>query len=268
MNNYNPSSSYSSFQKTASTPLFHNDINKAYDEEWQKLLERSKDVHTLKMLPFLLNLSTSFDTISKLCKEMDISIETEFIALDCLESMLESFLHDLTKAINEESNGDSETINTYWSDSHKVFEKDVPLIIFLIVSIAAKYTDANAQFDHHKVRELVQKVTGEEIELSDIREHEYNLFKTMDFKVASPVALHSMQQLMKLIYDKSFVKVELANFLKVGVLALRYSYLNKHEIYESFAKGIKNQMKFKKFTQDKVLLAAAVVYASKSKLDS
>lgn len=264
MSNSYPSSSKSSLSNPAKNPAYHDDINHAYNEEWQKLLARSRDLQDLKTLPFFLNLSSSFDTISKLCHQMNISTEAEFTALDCLESMIESFLYELTEAIKKDSNGDPEKINTYWSDSYKVFEGDVPLIIFLILSIAAKYTDAKTQFDLPLVRELAQRVTGKEYELSEIKDHKFNLFKTMGFTVLRPAALHSMEQLMKMVYDKRFLRVSLEEFLSVGVLALRYSYLDKNRIYESLADVIGDPVKFKKCTGDKVLLASAVVYASKN----
>lgn len=259
-----PASSTSLPNINLSSPVFHNDINKVYDEDWQKFLSESNNIQTPNILLFFLNLSSSFDTTSTICKQMNLSTETEFIALDYLESMLEQFLQDLTKAINDEANKDHEKIDSYWSESFKVFEKDVPLIIFLTVSIAAKYTDADTHFGLLKVQELVQKVTGEEYLLSDLKGHEFNLFKLMNFQVARPAALHSMEHFIKMVYDKKvLVGIGLGYFLNVGVLALRYAYLHKNTIYESLEKGISDRVRFKKFTKDKVLLGASVVYASK-----
>lgn len=245
------------------TPVFHNDINKVYEEDWQQLLAQSNNIQAPNIISFFLNLSSSFDATSTICHQMNLSTEIEFIALDYLESMLEQFLHDLTVAINEEANGDVEKVDNFWSESFKVFEKDVPLIIFLIVSMAAKFIDAYNPFGLQKVQMLVQEVTGVEYTIQDLKDHEFNLFKLMDLKVEPPIALHSMEHFMKMIYAKE-VGVSLGYFLNVGVLALRYAYLDKHKIYEGLGKGIADSVNFKKFTGDKVLLGASVAYASKT----
>ncbi|XP_063706188.1 uncharacterized protein LOC134835248 [Culicoides brevitarsis] len=251
-----PSSSKSGFSKN-----FHTEINQGYDEEWRQVLPDLETDQT-SSFSFFLNLSTSFDFLSTLCQQLNLSTETEFIAFDCLENLLEAFLQHLTVSIDEEAAGDVEKKEIFWQETHKSFENDVPFVLFLTLSIAAKYVDAGTTFDLHKVQELVQKVTENEFSLQDLNEREAVLFEMMHFKVNRPVALHSVEQMMKMIYDRNVVGMKLSQFLDVGTETLRFAYLEKHKIYQKVKGDLPDESLFKKLTGDKVLLAAATVFAS------
>uniref|UniRef100_A0A336M493 CSON011930 protein n=1 Tax=Culicoides sonorensis TaxID=179676 RepID=A0A336M493_CULSO len=254
-----PSNSSSSRKNMKFTENFHNEINVSYADEWPFF---PVDQKSEKNLPFLLNLTDSFETTSKICQRFKIIPEIEFIALDTLESLLESFLYDLSKDIETEMKGDLKAINGCWEEASQIFEKDVPLIILLNISLAAKYIDRSTHFNLGKVLQLVHLVSDEKYDITSIKEHEMCLFKNIGFKVSRPVALHSMEQMIKLVYNEEFLNISLDEFLKVGLLTLRFAYMEKYKIYSSLINGISNSNTFKTFTRDKVLLAAAVVFAT------
>lgn len=251
----------SSIQSQPEPMVFHSDINNTYQQTWKKLLKEVQSVHKIS-IKFLMNLSETFNTISKLCVHLNLCPDVEFSAFDSLEHMLDSFLFDLTKAIDNEPT-DKETKSFYWNQVCDTIKVDSPLIILLTLSLAAKYNNAKTMLDTKKISELMETCTEEKYTSADITKHEFNLFKTMGFSVARPNTLHSMEHLLKLIYDPKEVQVDVREFLMVGVTVLRYTYLKKNDIYAALEKLIPDPSTFKKFANDKILLAAAVVLTSK-----
>lgn len=124
--------------------------------------------------------------ISKYCQKFGLDEDIEFTCFELTHKHFKNVQNGVLARLQSlaGSSIDEKQLNEYLQQAMFTIEMDLPLNLFAIISIAAKYFGAKNWLDMFKVLPKVLLATGKAVSHRELYHTEFNIFRTLDFCVS------------------------------------------------------------------------------------
>jgi hypothetical protein len=234
--------------------VFHDTFAK-YLTEWRTTIttvnKLSSDLPPDTLPEYVAHSPETLEFLIKLSDELKLTSEAQFTVLDTFDCFAIHYFRRLFQA--ERDTAPEGTDNNWLAD---YYTKDLLLYVLIVILLVSKYFDANHRLDLPLIKSLLERCNVDKT-LDEIREKEFFVFQTIGWKIRTPVAFEVMEFLLRTCLNPIVSCID--EVFKVSVVALRFVYFQRDEIYRRFVGEDRDAASAK---ADKILLGGAVVLAA------